>query len=496
MQSNESISSSQDSRFSGISNVSSIISSMNSRVVYKGFVVPAGYSYKPNYVNGKLEGIVYVFDKRKLIYAKLCFHQDSLDGISEFYENGVLHELRTYKNHTAEGWGSLIENGEETVWFVYKRGKRVVALAKVDNTSFRKEIEISSGSLLSIAQYNEKKELHGTCYKFNDSKISRISEYENGKEVHVIKCFENDEMKEFSDSHLIYQGQYACLSEMEYVREGSGKEFLNDRLIYSGMWNHNERSGEGCSYSSNRILYQGSWREDVPNGQGKLSDEHGKVIEGNWSGGVLSLDKGDYIYPSQKEGEYNYESSPRAASDQPDSKPFEPVTPHSPKKPSHRKSLVFIIIAICVLFLIGGIILVVQLSNKDEVVVVHNKKEFDKLKDSVRFIQFPSDSCNEEEFTDLDFSRFSDLESVVVESHSLRHVKRVHFIDLSSLEKIQISENAFTSQDSVSVLSVPLVVENKEVILRNCPLLNHVEIGVISFSDYNVFSVESSSVFL
>lgn len=495
MQSNESISSSQDSRFSGISDASSIISSMNSRIVYKGFVVPAGYSYKPNYVNGKLEGIVYVYDKRKLIFAKLCFHQDSLDGVSEFYQNGVLHELRTYKNHTAEGWGSLIENGEETVWFVYKRGKRAVAFAKLDDTSFRKEIEVPSGSLLSIAQYNEKRELHGICYKFNDSKIERISEYENGKEMHVLKCFENDEMKEFSDSHLIYQGQYACLSEVEYVREGSGKEFLNDKLIYSGTWSHNERSGEGCSYSNNRILYQGTWREDVPNGQGKLFDEHGKVIEGNWSGGVLSLDKGDYIYPSQKEGEYNNESSPRPASDQPENKSIDFIPPGSPKKSSRKKSLFFIIIAICVLFLIGGIILVVQLSNKDKVVIVHNKKEFDKLKDSVRFIQFPSDSCNEEEFTDLDFSRFSDLESVIVESRSLRHVRKVHFTDLSSLETIQISDNAFVLQDSLSVLSEPLN-GNKEVILRNCPVLNHVEIGVNSFSDYNVFSVESNTMIL
>lgn len=83
-----------------------------------------------------------------------------------------------------------------------------------------------------------------------------------------------------------------------------------------------------------------------------------------------------------------------------------------------------------------------------------------------------------------------------MESRSLSHVRKVHFTDLSSLENIQISDNAFVLQESLSVLNEPLIGNNKEVILSNCPVLNHVEIGVNSFSDYNIFSVESSTVVL
>ena len=125
---------------------------------------------------------------------------------------------------------------------------------------------------------------------------------------------------------------------------------------------------------------------------------------------------------------------------------------------------------------------------------VRSKKDFDKLRDSVRFIRFPSDSCNEETFTDLSFSRFTALESVIIEDNCLRYVTSVEVSNLNHLKSIQIGRNAFSTLNSPSVLAMPLSVDKKGLFIKNCSSLNSIEIAPYSFSGYNFFSIESTFV--
>lgn len=501
----------QHEKLSDITDISVLIQRVRTNDVYEGYVVPEGYVYNPTYVNGKLEGMVPVYDNHEQLVAKLNYQENLLEGISEFFKNGILNEIRSYKHNMAEGWGSIIENGEEALWLFYKNGKRVAAFPKIDNTSFRREIDLSSGLTVTIAEYNKERQLHGTRYQFRNGAIEAISNYANGKEQCVVKYFEGDEMSEFSDSRLVYKGHYKSLSEIDYHRDKEGKEYVNGCLVYFGEWKKNQRDGKGCSYSNDRVFYSGYWKEGLPNGEGEILDENGKgVCGGTWTNGVLSIKNGKIDYPFHSEGEQRVQSVAEvieASASQEVGTPLndyyvvevvnsgtikstlsqQPVDDSS-KKPIRWKPAHLILgLVILLLLLIGGISLILQVTNEEKIFIVRSKKEFEKLKNSVRFIQFPSDSCNEKEFTMIDFSRFAVLESVVVENNCFRHVKRVQVTNLNNLKRLQIGRNAFSSQSFPSSLSV----ESKEFVVKNCSSLMIIQIAPYSFNDFFSFSIES-----
>lgn len=498
-------------KISDITDNSILIQRVRTNDVYEGYVIHAGYSYNPTYVDDKLEGMIPVYDNHKQLVAKLHYHDNLLEDISEFYKDGVLNERRSYKHNMAEGWGSIIENGEEVLWLFYKNGKRVAVFPKIKNTSFRREIDLSSGLTLTIAEYNTERQLHGTRYQFRNGAIETISNYVNGKEQCVLKFFEGDEMSEFSDSQLVYKGQYSSLSEFDYHREKEGKEYANGYMVYFGEWKMNQRNGKGCSYSNDRVFYSGYWKEGLPNGEGVILDENGKeVCEGTWTNGVLSMKNGKIDYPFHSEGEQKVHSVAEVIEASASQEVGAPTGDYfivevvnsgtikttlsqqsigDPSKKHVRWKPVNLILGIVILLLllIGGICLILQVTSGDKVFVVRSKKEFEKLKDSVRFIQVPSDSCNEREFTVVDFSRFTMLEGVVVENNCFKHVKKVQVTNLSCLKRLQIGRNAFSSQEFSSSLSV----ENKEFVLKNCSSLMSIQIAPYSFSDYASFSIES-----
>lgn len=500
-------------KLSEITDISVLVEKVKTETLFKGYVVLAGYAYKPRYVDGKLEGTVIVYDDKKHMIAKLLYHNNLLEGVSEFYKDGALNELRSYKQNYADGWGCMVENGQESVWFTYKHGNRVAVLAKLGDTPFRREIDLSSGATISIAQYNENRQVHGLCYKFINGMIEKISMYVNGNETAISKSFEGDVMSEFSDTHLAYKGQYKALSEVQYVRENTGREFVDGGNVYFGEWNMDKREGKGCSYSRGHILYSGYWKEGLPDGEGELLDENGNVVKkGIWKKGVL-MGEPSFEYstklecvekpaePEETQPPVVNQLSESTVSTKPTIQkvvnPVKSFISDVMKKPLHWKSLVFYLCVICVLLLLtGGIILIVQASNTDKVYVINSKKEFDKLKNSVRYVQFPANSCNEDDFTSLDFSRFTKLESVVVSNDCFKHVKKVTVANLNNLKRLQIGRNAFTSQSSVSILGQPLNVDSKEFVVKDCRSLSSVEMGPYAFSDYSSIDMESSAMTL
>lgn len=144
-----------------------------------------------------------MYNEHRRLVAKLHYHDNMLEGVSRFYNNGVLTELRKYKHNVAEGWGCLIEKGRESLWLRYKNGRRVSVFVHVGDSSFRREIDISSGYTVSIAQYNKEHRVHGICYKFNDSMIKKITKYDNGEELFVMKSFENGDMLEYRNGYQV-----------------------------------------------------------------------------------------------------------------------------------------------------------------------------------------------------------------------------------------------------------------------------------------------------
>ncbi len=131
---------------------------------------------------------------------------------------------------------------------------------------------------------------------------------------------------------------------------------------------------------------------------------------------------------------------------------------------------------------VGGIVGYFMWKNKIESVsVVTSQKEFDRLSKNTQHISFAKDSCNENTFTNLDFSRFSNLQSIEVGDNSLMYVKNVKIDGLSKLEKVKIGQNSFTEHrnghDSNS--------QDNSFVVKNCDSLESLSIDRYSFSNYN-----------
>ena len=122
--------------------------------------------------------------------------------------------------------------------------------------------------------------------------------------------------------------------------------------------------------------------------------------------------------------------------------------------------------------------------------VVTSQKEFDKLSKYTQHISFAKESCNENTFTNLDFSRFSNLQSIEVGDNSLMYVKNVKIDGLSKLEKVNIGQNSFTEYRNGHASNS----QDNSFVMKNCDSLKSLSIDRYSFSNYNSFIIESKIV--
>ena len=148
-------------------------------------------------------------------------------------------------------------------------------------------------------------------------------------------------------------------------------------------------------------------------------------------------------------------------------------------------SLVVVLILLLVIRGISGYFI---WKNKIESVnTVTSQKEFDILSKYSQHISFAKESCNENTFTNLDFSRFSNLQSIEVGDNSLMYVKNVKIDGLSKLEKVKIGQNSFTEYRNGYASNS----QDNSFVVKNCDSLKSLSIDRYSFSDYNSFTIES-----
>ena len=117
---------------------------------------------------------------------------------------------------------------------------------------------------------------------------------------------------------------------------------------------------------------------------------------------------------------------------------------------------------------------------------MHSVDELNALDSSVESIIVDSNACNDESFTVLDLTRFTNLRVFEVGDYSFRQVEVVHLIGLSKLERVVIGDSCFEDDYSDGVYS-----ENNQLVVKNCERLRELRIGSRSFVAYSVFDVEN-----
>ena len=96
-----------------------------------------------------------------------------------------------------------------------------------------------------------------------------------------------------------------------------------------------------------------------------------------------------------------------------------------------------------------------------------------------------SNACNDESFTLLDLSLFSNLKVFEVGDYSFAYVDETKLIGLTELERVVIGKNSFTRENSAG--HDP----NRRFYLKNCPQIRELKMGLDSFSDYFVCEIEN-----
>ena len=96
-----------------------------------------------------------------------------------------------------------------------------------------------------------------------------------------------------------------------------------------------------------------------------------------------------------------------------------------------------------------------------------------------------SNACNDESFTLLDLSLFSNLKVFGVGDYCFAFVNEVKLIGMKRLERVVIGKNSFTKKDYYGNDS------SLHFYLKNCERLRELKIGCHSFNDYSICEIEN-----
>ena len=98
-----------------------------------------------------------------------------------------------------------------------------------------------------------------------------------------------------------------------------------------------------------------------------------------------------------------------------------------------------------------------------------------------------NNACNDQCFTALVLSFFSNLKVFEVGDYSFTFVEEVKLIDLSKLERVVIGMNCFTKKNE----RPRSINSNHHFYLKNCERLRELKMGHHSFSGYSVCEIEN-----
>ena len=105
--------------------------------------------------------------------------------------------------------------------------------------------------------------------------------------------------------------------------------------------------------------------------------------------------------------------------------------------------------------------------------------ELQSVDASITSIILPNWSCNDNNYTIFDFSRFSLLESIEIADNSFGSVSTFQIDGLNQLQIIKIGKNSFTQRKNNYGNDA-----SKSFHILNCESLESIQIGQYSFSDF------------
>ena len=222
-----------------------------------------GYSIETTIINGKINGNSKILSPDKIMVASLVFVDGVASGPCKLYDElGILYFKGHMENGLRQGRGTEYDENQRIVFdgFFDKGSKRKIYPMET-NKKYWIEFD-EDDNIINIGQRNDYGQLKGKCYLYGkNGEITRISDWDEGRELSVIKQFIGNKMIEYKNGVRFYEGCYRDSIELDYPYEGEGKEFGADgqTLVFHGNYYYGKRHGTGLLYKNMQVIYNGIW---------------------------------------------------------------------------------------------------------------------------------------------------------------------------------------------------------------------------------------------
>ena len=211
-------------------------------------------------------------------------------------ENTEFHVVNLSDLNKKNGWELHLDDDTTKVYYYYENGIRIKKM-ELRNDKTWKETDLTKKDVYEIGQSFKNMYRYGYYRKFENGILLEENKYYKDELVGIHRVFNGKNMSEYDlNGDLLYCGQYSMRKGI-FSRDGLGKEYLNNELIYDGKWYDNERYGLGKEYENGEVYIDVYWKHNIPDGHGKVYLENGTVcLEGSWEKGYLKYEDECYSY--------------------------------------------------------------------------------------------------------------------------------------------------------------------------------------------------------
>ena len=160
-----------------------------------------GYTIETTVINKTINGKSKIISPDKVVIASLVFVDGVACGPCKLYdEMGILYFKGYLENGLRQGRGTEYDENRRIVFDgFFEKGKKRKIVPMDNFKQYWIEYD-ENDDIINIGQRDENGQLKGKCYFYrNNGEISRISEWDEGNELNVIKEFIGNKMIEYKN---------------------------------------------------------------------------------------------------------------------------------------------------------------------------------------------------------------------------------------------------------------------------------------------------------
>lgn len=202
--------------------------------------------------NGKKVGEGLLYDQFGELKFRGSFVDDCLEGAGYIYNDGAV-AYKIYFHQNKKDLSSYIVFTESAVYM---------------------EEYSQDGYLIYRGGFNDDRQREGYGAEYLTGQLSSYGLYENNVSIQRFKLFSGSTMREFDmevENNIIYVGGFKNSIEDGFPRDGEGREFNDNGLIFHGYFKDNVRHGKGTVFYTYGVAsLKGIWDHGVLKEQHEL----------------------------------------------------------------------------------------------------------------------------------------------------------------------------------------------------------------------------------